>query len=243
MAISLLAGHALGAGGGFAVDDAEVGNPGSCKVETWASFSGTRDFAGNAAPACVVDFITAVELGTQFQTLRSESGWSTSLAPKAKVNIIPLGEAAAGVGLAGGAVFERSGRNTGAFLNVPVTFALSEQFKLNLNGGWLHDREAQLHWLLWGAGFKWNFTASLTLIGEVYGQAGHKDPAQPSIDGPRTQLGLRYTPVESVDVDLIYWRNITGVPANWLTVGLNVRFNVTGPPQPAPEKNPRIIRK
>ena len=32
-----------------------------------------------------------------------------------------------------------------------------------------------------------------------------------------------------IDLDLIYGRNIAGENANWITVGLNVRF-------PAPEK-------
>ena len=38
------------------------------------------------------------------------------------------------------------------------------------------------------------------------------------------QAGLRYTPMENIDIDLIYGRNITGEDANWVTLGLNVRF-------------------
>ena len=43
----------------------------------------------------------------------------------------------------------------------------------------------------------------------------------------RAQLGLRYTPIESLDIDLIYGRNISGENANWITVGLNVRFGTS----------------
>ena len=39
----------------------------------------------------------------------------------------------------------------------------------------------------------------------------------------RAQVGLRYTPVEAVDLDLIWGRNITGVRADWITVGLTLR--------------------
>jgi hypothetical protein len=203
-------------------------------VETWTSFADNHDFAGSATPACVVDFIAPVELGAQFQSLRWEGGWTTSLAPKAKVNIIPLGTGAVGVALSGGGTFDhRGGRNTGSFINVPVTFAVSEQFKINVNGGWLHGRVEALHWLIWGAGFKWNFVTPLMLIGEVYGQTGHKDPNHPPLNHPRAQLGLRYTPADNVDLDIIYGRNITGVSANWITVGLNVRFDMARPSTPA----------
>ena len=225
--MALLPGHVLAAGGAFAVDDAEIGNPGSCKVETWTSFADNRDFAGNATPACVVDFIAPVELGAQFQSVRSEGGWTRSVSPKAKINIIPIETGKVGVGLFGGTNFDyRSGRRTGSFIAVPVTFAISEQFKVNVNGGWLHDRIDSRHWLTWGAGFKWNFVTPLTLIGEVYGQTRHKDPNRPSLSRPRAQLGLRYTAADSVDLDIIYGRSISGVSANWITGALNVRFDM-----------------
>jgi hypothetical protein len=37
------------------------------------------------------------------------------------------------------------------------------------------------------------------------------------------QVGLRFTPIDTVDVDLIYGHNITGVSTHWITIGLNVR--------------------
>ena len=40
---------------------------------------------------------------------------------------------------------------------------------------------------------------------------------------PLLQIGLRYNPVKSVDLDLIYGRNITGEHSNWITLGLSFR--------------------
>jgi hypothetical protein len=48
-------------------------------------------------------------------------------------------------------------------------------------------------------------------MGEIYIQKGRSLATLPqSINQPRTQLGLRYIPVETIDVDFIYGHNITG---------------------------------
>jgi len=39
------------------------------------------------------------------------------------------------------------------------------------------------------------------------------------------QAGLRVTPTEKLDLDLIYGHNITGENAHWFTAGLNLRFD------------------
>lgn len=49
-------------------------------------------------------------------------------------------------------------------------------------------------------------------------------PAPNAIREPRTQIGLRFTPQDNIDLDLIWGRNITGENAHWLTLGLNLRF-------------------
>jgi hypothetical protein len=114
---------------------------------------------------------------------------------------------------------------------VPVTFQLQDNFRINVNGGWLYDRPNKIHYATWGAGFEWNFVKPLTLIGEVYGIAGRlpaveedEVPSPNAIREPRTQIGLRFTPHDNVDLDLIWGRNITGENAHWLTLGLNLRF-------------------
>lgn len=217
---------AKAAGGAFAVDDSEVGKPGECKVESWASFAGNRDFIGAVAPACVANLGRPVELGVQVQRARSGGEWGTGLTLKAKTNIIPVEGNRFGLGIAGSTSWDLiTGDNTGGTINIPLTFEVSEQFKLNVNAGWLHETEGSLNWFTWGGGFEWAFVKPFTLIGEVFGQSGNLAPDTPgSVRNPRAQVGLRYTPMENLDIDVIYGRNITGEDSNWGTVGLNIRF-------------------
>ncbi len=227
-----LSGPVRAAGGAFAVDDAEVGKPGECKVESWVSFAGNGDFIGVTSPACVANLGRPVELGAQYQRSRSGGEWGTSLALKAKTNILPVETGKLGLGLAIAAPFDLITQQSSGFaVNAPATFEVSEQFKINVNAGWLYERVDQLHWFTWGAGFEWQFAEKLTLIAEAFGQLGRLpaveegDPPPPnSLREPRLQAGLRFTPVEAVDLDLIYGRNITGENADWLTLGVNVRF-------------------
>lgn len=214
------------AGGAFAVDDAEVGKPGDCKVESWASFGENRDFIGAVAPSCVANLGRPVELGVQVQRGRSDSEWGTGITLKAKTNIIPLEGNRFGLGISGSTSWDLvTGDNTGGTINVPLTFEISEQLKINLNAGWLHETEGSMSWFTWGGGFEWAFVKPFTIIGEVFGQSGNLPEDTPgSVRNPRAQLGLRYTPRDNIDVDLIYGRNITGEDANWGTIGLNVRF-------------------
>jgi len=214
------------AGGAFAVDDSEVGKPGECKVESWVSFAGNSDFIAASAPACVVNLGRPVEFGVQAQRARSDGEWGTGLTLKTKTNLIPLEGSRFGLGISGSTSWDlTTGDNTGGAINIPLTFAVSEPFKINLNAGWLHESPGDLNWFTWGAGFEWAFTKPFTLIAEIYGQAGNPPADTPnSVRNPRAQAGLRYTPVDNIDVDLIYGRNITGEDANWVTLGLNVRF-------------------
>jgi hypothetical protein len=210
------------------VDDSEVGAPGECKVESWASFADndSHDFVGAVAPACVANLGRPVELGVQMQRSRADGDWGTGLTLKAKTNLIPLEGNKFGLGISGSTSWDlTANENTGGSINLPATFEISEQFKINLNAGWLYERPDDLHWFTWGAGFEWQFAQKFTLIGEVFGQLGSLPAGEPdSIREPRLQAGLRFTPVESIDIDVIYGRNITGEDANWVTAGLNVRF-------------------
>jgi hypothetical protein len=236
----------LQAAGAFAVDDAEVGDPGTCKVESWASWADNagRDFIGVVSPACVANIGRPVELGVAYVRDRIDGEWGHGLAAKAKINLIPVAVGGVGVGLGGAIGWNLvSSLNTAVVVNVPVTWQVSEPFKINVNGGWLWKREPDSHWFIYGAGFEWNFVKPLTLIGEVFGEIGRRIPdtfvidpedaagglilvpGMPrSVTDPRIQVGLRYTPTPSFDVDVVYGRNITGENANWITVGLNVRF-------------------
>ncbi len=232
----LLAPGPARAGGGFAVDDAEAANPGECRVESWAALAGNHDFVAAVAPTCGVKFVVPLEVGGQYQRSRSDSAWGTSGTLKAKANLIPLANHAFGLGLSASSSWDLiSGANTGTFINVPVTFQLRDDFKVNINGGWLYDGVTKINYAAWGGGFEWNIVKlvdlPLTVIGEVYGQSGRLVAAEPdeappnnSVREPRHQLGLRYTPKDNIDFDLIWGRNITGENSNWVTAGVNLRF-------------------
>ena len=61
----------------------------------------------------------------------------------------------------------------------------------------------------------------------MFGLVGQQTDLR-SITDPRFQAGIRVTPIDTVDFDLIYGRNITGENANWVTIGMNLRFPVPG---------------
>src|SRR5438309_7785173 len=87
----LAAGDARAANGAYAVDAADISEAGSCKVESWVSAAVNTDFSAVANPSCVVDPFKAVELSLLTNFSRSGGDWSTSIAPKAKTNLIPTG--------------------------------------------------------------------------------------------------------------------------------------------------------
>jgi hypothetical protein len=215
--LALTAVRAEAAGGAYAVDDVEIGAPGSCKVESWISFASNHDLIAATSPACVVDLIRPIELGAQLQRFRSDGAWGTGLTLKAKTNILPVETGKIGLGLSGGTAFDLlTGENAAVFLTVPVTFQIVESFRINLNAGWLRDQIQEHNFFIWGAGFEWTVVEKVTLIAELFG-LGNNDP--------RFQAGIRFTPTKQFDIDLIYGRNITGENANWITLGLNVRFD------------------
>jgi len=213
------------AGGAFVVDDAQITAPNTCQVESWISFARNRDFAGVATPACTVDLGRPIELSAQLQRSRTIGIWSSLVTLQAKTIFQPVETGKVGFGLAAGATFDPIHQHhTNSYAYVPATFAILEDFRINANVGWLHDQIADLHWLTGGASIEWNFVKPLTLLVEIFGQAGHRPIHLPSLADPRVQAGLRFTPIDAVDIDLIYGHNITGVPTHWITIGLNVRF-------------------
>src|SRR5262245_35539794 len=227
--VTALAGRAAhAAGGAFVVDDAAIDEPFACKIESSASFAGNRDFIGLSTPACVVPFIKPVELGMIFARTRSDGEWSTSIVPKAKMNILPVETGKFGLAVSGGSSFDLlTGEYTGSFVNIPVTYTFSEEFKININAGWIYDRPSDMPFATYGAGFEWIPMKPFTIIGEVFGLLGERTDPHSRTD-PRFQIGLRTTPVETVDIDVIYGRNIGGENANWITLGMNVRFPAPG---------------
>jgi hypothetical protein len=230
----LAAGDARAANGAYAVDAADISEVGSCKVESWFSMATNTDFSAVANPSCAVNIFRPVELSLQAVRSRSDGDLSTTLAPKAKWNIVPTGIGKFGVSFfAGGSFDALTGENLAAFAVVPATYRLSETMRINLNGGWLWDRTVDRHYLLYGIGFDWKFTEVLQWTIEAFGQAGASD--MPGVTRPRFQTGVRYRPNEIFSVDVIYGHNISGENANWITIGTTIRF-------PAPESQPEHHR-
>lgn len=227
-------GEVRAANGAYAVDAADISEAGSCKVESWLSTATNTDFSAVANPSCVVDVFRPVELSLLTNRARSDGDWSTTIAPKAKTNLVPTGIGKFGFSFyAGGAFDVLTGENLAAFAVVPATYRLSETMRVNLNGGWLWDRTLDRHYLTYGIGFDWKFTDVLQWTIEAFGQAGAADI--PNVARPRFQTGVRYRPNEIFSVDVIYGHNITGENANWITLGTTIRF-------PAPQGKPERER-
>jgi hypothetical protein len=224
-----LAGEARAANNAYAVEAADISETGSCKIESWLSSATNSDFSAVANPSCVVDpfKIKPVELSLLTNRARSDGEWSTSIAPKAKVNLVPTGVGKLGVSFyAAGAFDAVTGENLTVAAVIPATYRLSETMRINVNGGWLWDRTTDRHFAFYGASFDWKFTDTLQWTIEAFGQAGSADT--PSTVRPRFQSGVRYRPNEIFSVDVIFGHNITGEGASWLTIGSTIRFPVEG---------------
>ncbi len=225
----LLPSRALAAGGAYAVDTADVSDPGSCKVESWASFAANRDFIGASSPACVVNLGRPVEISSQFNRSRQSDEWSSSATPKLKTNLIPTAIGSWGVAASAQAGYDLiTGANTSYAATIPATFRFSDVVRVNLNAGWLWDRMADKHYATYGAGFDWRTPDNIwTLTGEVFGQAGGiNDDQMTGVIRPRFQAGIRWRPVDQFNIDLIYGRNLAGEQSNWLTLATTIRFDV-----------------
>jgi hypothetical protein len=226
----LAAGNARAANGAYAVDAADISEAGSCKVESWISAAANTDFSAVANPSCVVNIFKPLELSLLTNKARSDGDWNTTIAPKAKTNLVPTAIGKFGLSFyAAGSFDALTGENLTLLAVVPATYRLSETMRINLNGGWLWDRIVDRHYLLYGVGFDWKFTDVLQWTIEAFGQAGASDV--PSVVRPRFQTGVRYRPNEIFSVDVIYGRNIMGENANWITIGTTIRF-------PVPEGKP-----
>ena len=68
-----------------------ISETGSCKVESWISTASNTDFSAVANPSCVVDIFKPVELSLLSNRSRSDGDWNTTIAPKAKTNLVPTG--------------------------------------------------------------------------------------------------------------------------------------------------------
>jgi hypothetical protein len=234
--------QARAANGAVQVDDTDVDPVGNCKVDSWASFASNRDRIGNVSPGCVFDFGRPVDITLSFQRTRSDGEWGTTGNVKLRTLVVEGGVGTWSLLFSTGLTYDFIADDvSNVLVNIPATFQALENLKLNLNAGWLYDRPNELHWATWGASFDWSVNDRITLIGEVFGQLGHKVEDSPHLNDVRAQFAFRLKPNENLDFDVIYGRNITGENAHWITVGMNVRFNAFGDKAAAAE--PAAIRR
>jgi hypothetical protein len=222
--LPVVAGRAHAAGSAYVVDTSDVNPVGWCKYDMWYQRAGNGDLAAVANPDCVFDFGRPVELNAQVTRSRSSGDWSTSIAPKAKTNIIPSEIGSFGVGISVQPTYDGiTGQNTALAVNVPVTLPFSKTFRFNINGGWNWDRTVDQQYLTYGFGLDWRTRDNVHMLTmEIFGQAGaRQDPS--TVITPRFQAGLRWRPVDQFSVDMIYGRNINGENANWITFAVTFR--------------------
>jgi len=237
--------EARAANGGVFVDDTDIDSVGYCKVDSWLSFASNRDRLGVVSPGCVFDFGRPVDVTFGFVRGRSDGVWESGATAKLKTEIMPGGIGKMGVAGSIAAAYNiTSGELADILVNIPATYQAAENFKINLNGGWLYNLPDERHWATYGVSFDWSVNDRFSIIGEAFGLLFNNDPEKPHTNDPRAQLALRFKPNKDVDVDVIYGRNILGENAHWITVGLNVRFNAFGEreAEPAPIRRP-VIRK
>jgi hypothetical protein len=214
---------ATAAGTAFAIDTAEVSEPGSCKVEAWTSWADNRDGLATINPACVVDALVPTEISVQIVRDRTGDEWSTSLTPKAKSKLVPTSIGSFGFAFAAGTTYDFAASGiANVFAYVPATLRMSENTRINLNAGWQVDREASRHFATYGIGFDWRFTETWIWTIETFGLLGSA-PTR-SETWPRLQTGFRFRPVDKFSMDFIYGRNINGENADWVTAGTTIRF-------------------
>lgn len=209
---------------GFYVDDFEVDDPGSCSVESWASYASNKDFMAVTSPSCVVQLGTApVEIGAEYQRGRENGGWKTTGGVSGKVTLVRMTKGI-GIGLSGETKWDLiTGLSAGSTINIPVSFDIGKNLRLNVNGGYLYDAPTLGHYATWGAGAEWTLNPKVALIGEVFGQLGSHGETT-TTQHPRLQAGIRYSANSKLDLTLIYGRNLNGENANWVTLGMSFSF-------------------
>ena len=205
------------ASGPYVVEDAAIGNVGECQVESWVSVASNGDFIGVTQPACVVRIGVPVEFTTTLQPVRIDGEWATLAGLQGKFILVPLEPNNIAIAMIIGTLVDATHGESLALVNVPFTIKVRDDFRVNVNAGWLFDTIDDASHFTWGGGFEWDFRKSWTLIAEVFGLTGNQSE-------PRMQAGVRYSPTKALDVDLIYGYSLTGEKADWVTAGLTVRF-------------------
>ena len=188
-------------------------------MESWNSSAGNGDRITVFSPACVVNFGSPVELGTNLVNARSDGeGISTSLAHgQGGAAADPPNRLRVGAVRRGG-LRPFQPRRQRADPQRPRDIRFQQELRLNINIGAQYNADPGALYATAGAGVSWNFVKQWSVISEVFALIG------PGATNPRFQSGIRYSPTKDVDWDVIYGRNLTGEGANWITLALTFRI-------------------
>jgi len=157
-----------------------------------------------------------VELSLLTNRSRSDGDWSTSIAPKAKWNIVPTGIGRFGFAFYAGGSFDALTRQSTAFAVVPATYRLSETMRININAGGCGTARSTGITLTYGWASTGNSPMFLQLTVRRSGRPAHR--MSQAWSGPGFRRGaLPAHEIFSVRCHLR--RNITAKMPNWLTIG------------------------
>jgi hypothetical protein len=105
-----------------------------------------------------------------------------------------------GIGLSGETNWNLlNGASNGGNINVPVSFDIGKNVRLNVNGGYLYDGPTKGNYGTWGTAVEWTLNPKVALIGEIFGQLGSRGETS-TTQQPRFQTGVRYSVTSNVDL-------------------------------------------
>ncbi len=87
-AVLAAAGQAQAAGGAHVIDDSEVGDPGSCHVDTWAALQEHHQKQISLAPACTPAALPWLELGANLGHDWRGSRHESRVGPALKLSLL-----------------------------------------------------------------------------------------------------------------------------------------------------------
>jgi hypothetical protein len=203
------------AAGAYVVDDADIVDPHTVQIESWFSHSDKNENLG------VADIAYQLLPNAEFTLLNAYDAQPADRADTAEAQVkYQWREGDDGKEVASGVVFGIDSdignrRFSGLYAYVPSTWAINQTFTLNADLGWQYASITGQNFLTWGIGSELHINDLLSFVGEVFNEGPEK---------PGLQLGPHFALTKDLALDAIYGHNITGISANWVTVGATVTF-------------------
>jgi hypothetical protein len=207
-----------GASGPYLVDDAAITPAGAGQVEAWLSLARGNTIL-NVIPATSLAALPNVEWSVALNGTRVLNAEDAAVAVQAKWQLRPATGRRAGLALVGNLAADPvRARATSALAYAAVTVPAGDRLLLHANLGWARTLAAPR-----GSALTWGARAEAALIPDRL--AAHAELFGSSATGRGFQLGLRPTNRRgTVDLELIFGRNLTGERRHWVTLGFATRF-------------------